>query len=279
MTEADAKAGQCRSSVGRPKGRSEEHPLSLSPAADARAARVALEGLLETDAPSIATTLPTGFADAVERYVELLLDANARLNLTRVTEPAAVARLHLLDALSALPLVDAVAPSRAVDIGSGGGVPGLVLALARPDIAWLLVDSVGKKSDAMRAFADALGLRSVTVVADRAERLGRDPQHRERHELVTARACAALPVLAEYALPLAAVGGALLAWKGGLSATDDEVLRGAAAAALLGGGPPSIHETGMPALGAHRLVLIPKDRPTPARYPRRPGEPGRHPLP
>lgn len=279
MIGADAKAGHGRSFAGRPKGRSEEHPLSLTPAADARAARVALEGLLETDAPGVAATLPTGFADAVERYVELLLDANTRLNLTRVTEPTAVARLHLLDALSALPLMDAVAPSRAVDIGSGGGVPGIVLALARPDVAWTLVDSVGKKCDAMGAFADALGLRAVTVVADRAESLGRDPEHRERYDLVTARACAALPVLAEYALPLCAVGGAVLAWKGGLSATDDEVVRGAAAAAILGGGPPSIHETGVPALRQHRLLLIRKERATPARYPRRPGEPARRPLP
>lgn len=239
---------------------------------------MALEGLLETDAPGIAATLPAGFADAAERYVALLLDANARLNLTRVTEPGAVARAHLLDALSALPVLDGLAPSRAVDLGSGGGVPGLVLALARPDIAWALVDSVGKKCDALRDFTDALGLRSVAVFADRAESLGRDPRHRERYELVTARACAALPVLAEYGLPLCAVGGLLLAWKGPLTPEDDEVVRGAAAAALLGGGEPVIHETGVAALGQHRLVLVPKERTTPERYPRRPGEPARRPL-
>jgi 16S rRNA (guanine527-N7)-methyltransferase len=118
----------------------------------------------------------------------------------------------------------------------------------------------------------------VTVVADRAESLGRDPRHRERYDLVTARACAALPVLAEYALPLAAAGGALLAWKGPLTAEDEELVRGAAAAAMLGGGPPAIHDTGIAALGRHRLVLVTKERPTPDRYPRRPGEPGRRPL-
>lgn len=279
MIGADAKAGHDRSFVGRPKGRSEEHLLSLSPAADARSARVALEGLLETDAPGIATTLPAGFGDAVERFVELLLDANTRLNLTRVTEPDAVARLHLLDSLSALPHVDRFGPSTALDLGSGGGVPGLVLALARPEIAWTLVDSVGKKCDAMRGFAEALELRSVTVIAERAETLGRDPRHRGRYELVTARACAALPVLAEYALPPAIVGGTVLAWKGPLTAADDEVIQGAAAAALLGGGAPVIHETGVSALGSHRLLVIPKERATPARYPRRSGEPGRNPLP
>lgn len=146
-------------------------------------------------------------------------------------------------------------------------------------MTWTLVDSVGKKCDAMRGFAAALGLHSVTVIADRAESLGRDARHREQYDLVTARACAALPVLAEYALPLARVGGALLAWKGPLAAGDDELVSGKAAAAMLGGGEPAIHETGTQALGRHRLVVLPKERATPARYPRRPGEPGRRPLP
>lgn len=252
--------------------------MSLTHPADARAARDELEHLLETEAPAIAATLPAGFADAAERYVDLLLDANARLNLTRVTEPTAIARRHLLDALSALPLVDTNAPSIALDLGSGGGVPGIVLALARPAIVWTLVDSIGKKCDALRAFAEALGIGSLSVIAERAEVLGRDPRHRERYELVTARACATLPVLVEYALPLVAVGGTLIAWKGSLIATDDEMVRGARAAARLGGGTPAVHETGIPSLGDHRLVTVGKMGPTPANYPRRPGEPARRPL-
>ena len=252
--------------------------LSPAPSADARAARVTLERLLDAEAPEIAATLPPGFADAVERYVALLLEANLRLNLTRVTEPDAVARLHLLDSLSALPLLDSIAPSAALDLGSGGGVPGLILALARPDIRWTLVDSVGKKCDAMRGFADALGLGSVAVIAERAEILGRDPRHRERYDIVTARACASMPVLVEYALPLIRAGGSLLAWKGALTADDDEIRTGAAAAQLMGGGTPSIHGAGMGSLGTHRLVVVEKDRATPAGYPRRPGEPARRPL-
>ena len=153
---ADARAGRdADHPPGRPKGRSKEH-FSLSET-DARAARLAIERLLPADA----LTLPDGFADAAERYVGLLLDANRRLNLTRVVEPEAVARLHLLDSLAALPIVDALAPDRAVDLGSGGGVPALVLALARPKIGWTLVDSVGKKADALRSFVAALGLPNV----------------------------------------------------------------------------------------------------------------------
>jgi len=242
----------------------------------ARVARSELERLLETDARELRATLPPGFANACEAYVGLLLEANARSNLTRIVEPLDVGRLHLLDSLSALPVLDNLRPSRVVDLGSGGGVPGIVLALARPDVAWTLVDSVRRKADAMRGFVAALGLDNVTVVAERAEILGRHPDHREQYDVVAARACAALPVLAELALPLVREGGALLGWKGLLS--DDELRAGEVAATLLGGGAPEVRGTGLAALGGHRFVLVRKVKPTAARYPRRPGEAARNPL-
>ena len=247
--------------------------MTGSPETDARTARLELERLLAGHP----LDLPPGFAGEAERFVALLLATNRTLNLTRLTEPAAVARLHLLDALSALPLLDDLsATRRAVDLGSGGGVPGLVLALARPSIDWTLVDSVRKKAEALRSFVDALGLSSVHVIAERAEVLGRDPAHRESYDLVTARACAPLPVLVEYALPLLRMGGQLVAWKGPI---DDEELRaGGAASAACGGGEPSVRASGVEELGDHRFVLVAKRAPTPSRYPRRPGEPGRRPL-
>jgi 16S rRNA (guanine527-N7)-methyltransferase len=248
-------------------------PQTDAPQADARAARLELERLLlDSD-----LALPAGFADAVERYVVLLLDANRRHNLTRVVEPEPVARLHLLDALSALPLLDALPRSdRGLDLGSGGGVPGLVLAMARPDRRWVLVDSARKKAEVLRGFVTSLGIANVEVVAERAEILGRHPAHRESHDVVTARACAALPVLAEYALPLLALGGTLVAWKGPIA--DDELEAGRVAAAACGGRVPAVHRSGFTVLGDHRFVAIEKERPTPERYPRRAGEPGRRPL-
>jgi len=246
-------------------------------AATAQTTRQALEVLL-ADAPAIAALLPPGYLATVERYVALLLVANARLNLTRVVEPQAIARTHLLDALAALPLLDAWAADRIVDLGSGGGVPAIPLALARPGTSWTLVDSVGKKADALREMVAALGLREVTVLAERAEALGRDPRHRERYAVATARACAALPVLAELSMPLLHVGGRLLAWKGPLSERDDELRRGRTALGEVGGGRPRMVESGVSALGGHTFVVAPKERPTPARFPRRPGEPARRPL-
>ena len=243
--------------------------------ADARAARDAFERLLETDAPHVVPLLPPGFNDAAERFVDLLLEANARLNLTRVVEPDAAARLHLLDAVAALPLIDRVAPAAAVDLGTGGGVPGIVLALARPDVSWMLVDSVRKKVDAVAGIASALGLTNVETRSDRAETLARSAV-RETFDLVTARAVAAMPVLAEYALPLLRVGGTLIAWKGAIGAAEQR--SGELAAVQLGGGPPDVIPTAIPSLGDHRFVLVRKERPTPSRFPRRAGEPGRRPL-
>jgi 16S rRNA (guanine527-N7)-methyltransferase len=240
-------------------------------------ARRALEELL-ADLPAIAETLPPGFLDAAQRYVALLLAGNRRLNLTRVTSPGEVARLHLLDSLAALPEIDRIAPGEAIDLGSGGGLPGLPLAMARPQLRWTLVDSVARKAAVLAEFVGALALPNVTVVAERAEALGRSVVHREQYGMATARACAALPVLAELALPLIAIGGSLVAWKGPLSEADDEVRRGRVAIGQLGGGPLSIVEPGVAALGGHRFVIVPKVRTTDARFPRRPGEPGRRPL-
>jgi 16S rRNA (guanine527-N7)-methyltransferase len=253
--------------------------LSDTSLTDAAAARRILVDLL-AGAPVARRplALPEAVLDQLQHYVALLLAANRQLNLTRVVVPEEVARLHLLDALAALPLLDAAAPSRAVDLGSGGGVPALPLAIARPDVAWALVESVGKKAAALRSFVEELGLGNVVVVAERAELVGRDPAFRERFDVATARACAALPVLAELALPLLAVGGELIAWKGPLDAGSPEVVAGAHAARQLGGASPRIEETGVEALGGHRFVVIPKVAATPARFPRRPGEPSRRPL-
>lgn len=265
-----------RTASGRPNA--DQPGAFLLSSTDAAAAAIAALELLLASAGVLADRLPPGWTDRARDYVALLLHANERLNLTRVVSPEGVARDHLLDALAALPLIDAAAPARVIDLGSGGGVPAIPLALARPEVAWTLVDAVGKKADALRGFVAELELRNVTVLAERLEALGRDEVHRERHDLATARACAPLPVLCELALPLLRRGGRLVAWKGPLDAAASELHGGRAAAAQLGGGDPVVHATGLAALGGRTLVVVDKRAATPRRFPRRPGEPARRPL-
>jgi 16S rRNA (guanine527-N7)-methyltransferase len=243
----------------------------------AREVRRWLEQLLDAN-PLVAEFLPPEFAERAESFTALLLRANQRVNLTRITEPYDVARLHLLDAVDPVTLLDTSGAQSAVDLGSGGGIPGIPLAIARPDVRWLLLDSVKKKAAVLEEFVQALGLTNVSVLAERAETMGQLPLHREQYDFVTARACAPLPVLAELAMPLLAIEGMLVAWKGPLTETDEEVQRGRRALDKLGGELDTVRRAVPAVLDGHTIVIASKRRPTPPRYPRRPGEPARRPL-
>ena len=161
-----------------------------------------------------------------------------------------------------------------VDVGSGAGLPGIPIKIARPDLDVTLIESdQGKAAFLVQACA-ALELGQVEVVAQRAEEAGHDPRLRERFDVAVARALAPLPVLVELCLPLVRVGGRLLAQK---TEAEDP---GAAAHAtqLLGGELSHVVLTPSAARKSGTVVVIDKVRPTPDRYPRRPGIPGRRPL-
>jgi 16S rRNA (guanine527-N7)-methyltransferase len=145
-------------------------------------------------------------------YLDLLLSANQRMNLTRITERADAEVLHVGDALTLLPHLPPEV-RRLADVGSGGGVPGVVLAIARPEIHVTLIESTRKKADFLRATAAELKLANLAVEPRRAEEVARTSQ-RESFDVVVARAVALLPILVEWLLPLAKVGGFALAMKG-----------------------------------------------------------------
>jgi 16S rRNA (guanine527-N7)-methyltransferase len=161
-----------------------------------------------------------------------------------------------------------------VDVGSGGGLPGLPLKLARPDLAVTLVEADQRKAAFLVQACAALGLGDVEVLARRAEDAGRDPRYRERFDVAVARALAPMPVLAELCLPLVRVGGKLLAQK-----TDKEdVALAKHAIEVLGGSLDEISAAPSAARNAGTVVRVSKVRPTPAGYPRRPGAAARKPL-
>jgi 16S rRNA (guanine527-N7)-methyltransferase len=164
--------------------------------------------------------------------------------------------------------------TRLVDVGSGGGLPGLPLKIARPGLSVTLVEADQAKAAFLVRACAALGLREVEVLARRAEEVGQDALYRESFDVAVARALAPMPVLAELCLPLVRVGGRLLAQK-----TDSEDL-GVARQAIdtLGGAMNSVVAAPSAVRSKGTIVIVDKVRPTPAAYPRRPGIPSRRPL-
>lgn len=163
---------------------------------------------------------------------------------------------------------------RLVDVGSGGGLPGLPLKIARPELEVTLIEADQAKAAFLVQACASLGLKDVDVVARRAEEVGQDPRYRETFDVAVARALAPMPVLAELCLPLVKVGGRLLAQK-----TQTEDAGGAARAIeLLGGASVSVVAAPSDARRAGTVVIVDKISPTPAEYPRRPGLPSRKPL-
>lgn len=207
-----------------------------------------------------------------ERYLDLLLETNQQFNLTSVTEPGEAESRLLAESLAILPLIPPRA-RRLVDVGAGGGVPGIPLAIARPALEVHLLDATRKKVDFLGHAAAELGLDNVEAIHGRAEDAGRDPAFREQYDIVVARAVARLPALAELTLPFLKRGGIAILPKG--EAVEDEMEDARQAIKTLGGElRPLVHSP----VNRARLVVIDKRRSTPAEYPRRPGTPQRHPI-
>jgi len=206
-------------------------------------------------------------ADAVPdliRFAGLLAEKNKVMNLTAITDPAEVARLHLLDSAALLALEDFRGKS-VVDVGTGAGFPGVPLRLIEPSIRLTLLDAQRKRVDFLRESCAALGLEDVECVHGRAEEFVRE--RRENFDLAVSRAVAALPVLAELCLPLVKVGGKFLAMK---SVDSTEELNAAGRAVqTLGGRLEKPLDYDIPGTKiCHRLVVITKIRETPKKYPR-----------
>jgi 16S rRNA (guanine527-N7)-methyltransferase len=239
---------------------------------------VAAIRLFDAGCASLGLDLPRIVRAGILGHLRLLLAWTAAVNLTAIRDPEAAVTGHLLDSLTALPLLREAGVRRFLDLGSGGGYPGLPLALTLPADRVLLVDSIAKKAAFLEVAVAAVGMVDrVAVAAVRAEDLAADRVHRERWPAVTVRAVAWLPELVELAFPLLVPGGLLLAWKRrGLDAERDRALR---ATAELGGG--SVEVVPLPAilpeLGDHVLVAVRKEGHTGAAWPRPPAERKRRP--
>ena len=214
---------------------------------------------------------------AIGDHVRLLLAWNAAINLSGIRDPETIAVEHVLDSLTALPILRSAGVEEFVDIGSGGGYPGLPLAVALPARRALLVESVGKKARFLAAAVEVAGLRgSVSVAATRAETLAADPHHRGHWQAVTVRAVAEMGELVELALPLLTVGGLLVAWK--RRPAEEELARAEGAVRQLRGRLVRLEPVTVPGLEDHVLAVVEKIGESPAQYPRDPAARRRRPL-
>ncbi len=193
-----------------------------------------------------------------------LLEKNQVMNLTAITDPDDVARLHLLDCAALLGHYD-LRGKVGVDVGTGAGFPGMVLRLIEPTYRLTLLDSLGKRVDWLQEVCGEMGLSDVVCVHARAEEFA--GERREQFDVATSRAVAQLNVLCELALPLIKVGGVFLAMKSVDSDAELDAARGAIG--QLGGKVEEVWDYLIPGTDvAHRVIAIRKVRPTPAQFPR-----------
>jgi 16S rRNA (guanine527-N7)-methyltransferase len=198
--------------------------------------------------------LPEPARVAIDGHVRLLLAWTAAINLTGIRDPAEVALRHVIDSLTALPWLRERGVERLLDLGSGGGFPGIPLAAAAPTLEVTLAEPVGKKARFLETAVRATVLAGrVSVVAARAEALARDESDRGHWQVVTARAVASTSKLVELAFPLLAPGGALVAWKRG--DLGDELRAASRTVDAVGGGSIDIVDVEVRGLVDHRLVV------------------------
>jgi 16S rRNA (guanine527-N7)-methyltransferase len=241
---------------------------------------------LLAQAAEIGLSVSASWLPQLEKLLDLLVSRAARLGLTAITDPTSAATKHVLDSLTCLKVMEKLAPGRkVVDVGSGAGLPGIPLAIARPDIEFCLLESSKKGCGFLEDTARELELSNIKVRCMRAEEAGQDASLRENFDMAVCRAVARLVVVAEYCLPLVRVGGLVVAMKG--PAGRDELSEAQAALSVLGGEEEKVVEfdIAIPASSSaageslrRLLICIAKKRLTPAKYPRRTGIPSKRPL-
>lgn len=211
----------------------------------------------------------------VQQYLQILTDENQKQNLVSRQITRADLEQHVKDSLQVLEWYS-LAGQKVIDIGSGAGFPGLVLAMAEPGCQMTLVESDLKKSVFLQTAIAILDLPNVQVIRQRVETLGRTSSHRDGYDVCTSRAVASMRILLEYGVPLIKIGGLLMLWKG--SRYQTEIDEAKTAMQLLGGKLDAVHTYSLVHPEDRALVVVQKAGPTPPQYPRKIGIPAKRPL-
>lgn len=214
-------------------------------------------------------------AGKFQRYMELLVEWNEKLNLTAITEPGEIVEKHFLDSLTLLPACKPKDGGKLLDVGTGAGFPGVPLKIMRPDLDVTLLDGSNKRLNFLGELCGELGIECRRV-HKRAEEAGLDKRMRESYDLVAARAVAQLRVLCEYCLPLVKMKGYFVAMKG--PGAGDELAEAGNALYILGGDKVEVRQVELPTAGERNLIVVRKLSFTPKGYPRHGGTISKHPL-
>lgn len=210
-----------------------------------------------------------------DRYAEMLVDWNERINLTAITEPGEICIKHFLDSILLLQKTELAKGARLIDVGTGAGFPAVPCVLVRTDLRITLLDSLNKRIGFLQELTNTLGVDAECLHA-RAEEAGQKADYREQYDCATARAVAHLRELSEYCLPFVKVGGLFAALKGG--DVEQELSEAKPAIRLLGGQVESVENYFLPDGSGRSLVKIRKISQTPTKYPRNAGKMKKQPL-
>ncbi len=215
-------------------------------------------------------------AGKLEIYGRLLKEWNEKINLTAIKDDEGIAIKHFLDCLLVSKVADFKDGMNVIDVGTGAGFPGLVIAAAYPNVNVTLLDSTGKKLKAVENMAEEMGVKNVKIIHSRAEDAGKNPEFREKYDFATARAVAELRVLLEYTLPFVKKGGLFLSLKAAIA--KEEIEGATKALQTLGGKVDDVNEFTLPGGDKRVIINIKKISQTSPKYPRPSAQIAKKPL-
>ena len=209
------------------------------------------------------------------RYMELLIEWNEKMNLTAIIEPNEIILKHFVDSLTIIKYLKNA--KTLVDVGTGAGFPGIPVAIMMSNLEITLVDSLNKRLIFLEEVIKELKLTNVKLVHSRAEEFGQNKMYREKFGIATSRAVANLSTLSEYLIPLVKINGNIISMKA--AQAEEEIEQAKNAIKELGGKINKIKEFNLPQSDIGRtIILISKEKQTPAKYPRKAGTPNKEPI-
>ena len=228
---------------------------------------------LEAKCAALGIALTGQMLDMLDKYAEILVEYNQKVNLTAITDPEGIEDKHFADSLLLANLPETA--GKLVDVGTGAGFPGVVAKIYKPELELTLMEPTGKRVDFLKYVCGELGLSGVEFAKERAEEAARKVW-REGFDVAPRPGVAALPILSEYCLPLVKVGGVFLAMKGPGAA--EELAESSAALKKLGGKGAGVAEFHLPGGDTRNIIKVKKISQTPPAYPRNGGKIAKSPL-